>query len=160
MEKLKRISTKKKKKKARKMTGTMAKWGKIKWQCTSKKIMPIENDLSVTYGVNDKNKKEKQVISFSYVPKAVMGVNVKTEITRWSSQVGKVNPLYIGKKRFGPKKLKLKSVNVADVEIYGQGKATQAGITLNFEEKKGKSEKNSKKKKGNTKSAKKTTKKK
>ena len=104
----------------------MAKWGKIKWQCTTKKIMPIEDDLSISYEVNDKNKKEAQQISFSYIPKAAMGVHVKKEIERWSSLVGKVNPLYIGIKRFGPKKLKLKSVSASDIAIYGPGKATPA----------------------------------
>lgn len=156
----KKNSKSKSKKKATKATGVMAKWGKIKWQCTTKKIMPIEDDLSITYEVNDKNKKQAQQISFSYIPKAAMGVDVKKEIERWSSLVGKVNPLYIGTKRFGPKKLKLKSVSASDIAIYGPGKATQAGITLNFEEKKGIAKKNSNKKKGKTKSAKKTKKKK
>lgn len=151
---------KKQKAKKKKATGVMAKWGKMKWKCTSKKIMPIEDDLSISYAINDKNKKEKQSVSFSYVPKAALGVNVQKEVKKWSSLVGKVHPLYIGKKRFGPKKLKLTSVSVSDIAIYGGGNATQAGISLSFEEKKTKSKKNSKKKKGKTKSAKKTNKKK
>lgn len=154
------MAKKKKSKKKSKATGVMAKWGKKKWQCTSKKIMPIEDDLAIAYGVNDKNKKEAQTISFSYVPKLALGIDVKKEVESWSSLVGKVNPLYIGTKRFGPKKLKLKSVSVSDIAVYSNGKPTQAGITLNFEEKKGKAKKTSKKKNGKTKTAKKTQKKK
>ena len=144
----------------KKATGVMAKWGKMKWKCTSKKINPIENDLSIGYAVNDKNKKEPQTISFSYIPRAALGNSVETEVKRWEALVGKVKPLYIGKKRIGPKKLKLKSVSASNIEVYGNGKMTVAEIKLDFEEKKGKTNKNSKKKKGNTKEAKKTTKKK
>lgn len=151
---------KKKKKKKKQTAGVMAKWGKMKWQCTSEKIMPIENDLTLKSSVNDKNKKEAQTVSFSYVPHLETGANVRTEVNRWSSLVGKVNPLYIGTKRFGPKKLKLKSASATDIVVQGVGTMTSAGIALEFEQKKKATKKTSKKKSGTTSKAKKTTKKK
>lgn len=146
--------------KEKKATGVMAKWGKMKWKCTSNLLLPLENDLSIKYSINEKNKKEKQTISFSYIPNSASGANVKAEVKRWNSLVGKVNPLYIGKKRFGPKKLKLKSASVSEINVYGNGQITQASIALTFEEKRKKSKKTSKKKNGTTKKAQKTTKKK
>ena len=138
------------------MSVVMAKWGKMKWLINSKKVLPIEDDLSIKYGINDKNKKEKIEISFSYVPNSASGVNVNTEINRWKSLVGKSNPLYIGKKRFGPKSLQLKSAEVQDIQIYGKGIKLSASIALSFVENKKKSKKTSKKKK-KSKTSKKTT---
>lgn len=154
------MDKKKKKQKKKKTAVVMAKWGSMKWQYSSKKILPIEDDLKIDYAVNDKNKKQKQTVSFSYIPYAATGSSVKKEVAKWGSLVGQVHPLYIGKKRFGPAKLRLKSASASDIQIYAGGKALKAGIALSFEEKKGKAKKNSKKKEGTTKAAKKTTKKK
>ena len=140
------------------MSVVMAKWGKMKWLINSKKLLTIEDDLAIKYGINDKNKKEKIEISFSYTPNSASGVNVNTEINRWKSLVGKSNPLYIGKKRFGPKSLKLKSAEVTDIQIYGKGIKLSAAIALTFIENKKKSKKTSKKNKKSKKSKAKKTK--
>lgn len=136
-----------------------AKWGKKKWLIKSDKILPISDDLSIQYSLNNKNKKAKIPVSFSYAPLSATGANVNKEIDIWKKYIGKTHPLYIGKKRFGPKRLKLISVEASDIKVY-RTKKISAGIKLTFEEKKGKANKNSKKKKGTTKAAKKTTKKK
>lgn len=156
----KKKSKKKKTKEKKSTSAVMAKWGSMKWQCTSEKILPIENDLKIDYSVNDKNKKQKQTVSFSYIPQALIGNNVKKEVKRWAKLVGKVHPLYIGKKRFGPSKLRLKSASASDIEVYAAGKVMKAGIALSFEEKKAKTKKTSKKKAGRTAAAKRVTKKK
>lgn len=135
---------------------TMAKWGKMKWVMKSDKLLPINDDLSIEYSLTKKNKKAKIPISFSYTPATATGANVDKEIKRWKSLVGKSNPLYIGKKRFGPKRLKLLSAKSSDIKVYGT-KKIYASIELSFEEKKGKANKNTKKKKGTTSKSKKTT---
>ena len=145
----KKTNTKKKtskKKKAKKKSAVMAKWGSMKWVFKSDKILPIENDLSITYSINDKNKKEKIPVSFSYIPSAITGANVNKELNRWKKLIGKSHPLYIGKKRFGPAKLKLKSVEESDISVYARGVKVSASISLSFIENKKKSSKTSKKK--------------
>ena len=136
----------KKTKKKVSTSGVMAKWGPMKWVLKSNKILPIQNDLSIEYALDDKGKKEKIPVSFSYIPAAVTGTDVKKEIERWKKLVGKAYPLYIGKKRFGPSKLKLTSANASDINVYAGGHITSAAIDLSFVENKKKSSKTSKKK--------------
>lgn len=146
-----------KKTKKKTSTSVMAKWGPMKWVLKSNKILPIQNDLSIEYALDDNGKKEKIPVSFSYAPAAVTGTDVKKEIERWKKLVGKAYPLYIGKKRFGPSKLKLTSVNASDINVYAGGRITSAAIDLSFMENKKKSSKTSKKKSnGKSTTAKKT----
>lgn len=132
-----------------KKSPVMAKWGPMKWVFKSKKMLPIENDLSISYSLNEKNKREKIPVSFSYVPNVASGANVRKELERWKKLLGKSYPLYIGKKRFGPRQLKLVSVDESDIEVYSGGATVSASISLSFEERRKKAKKSSKKKTNN-----------
>ena len=83
---------------------------------------------------SDKKKKDKRSISFSYTVYLETGVKVQKEITSWYKKVGKKNGLYIGAKRFGPKKVRLDSVSASDIAVMENGKIHYATISLSFTE--------------------------
>lgn len=145
----------------KKKSKVMAKFGKIKWVFSTKKLMPIEDDLSGSHGLNDKGKKDKATYSFSYKVAMAAGVNPRKELSKAKKHLGKVHPLYIGKKRFGPAKLKLTAVNPSNIMVYAGGDILSMEIGLEFEEYRKKAKKSSKKKTNSKLSkSKKTTKKK
>lgn len=116
------------------MATVMAKWGSKKWTVSTKKLNPVDN---ISYGMSydkEKKKKEKRSITIPYTVYKEFGVDVKKEIDAWYKVLGKSNGLYLGKKRFGPKKLKLISVNVSSIKITETGIVRSAEFSLNFEE--------------------------
>lgn len=144
----------------KKKSKVMAKFGKIKWVFSPKKLMPIADDLSGSHGLNDKGKKDKATYSFSYKAASAAGANPRKELEKAKKHLGRVHPLYIGKKRFGPAKLKLTGVNPSNIMVYSGGDIISMEIGLDFEEYRKKSKKSSKKKVNKKlKASKKTTKK-
>ncbi len=112
----------------------MMKWGKKKWKLSKKKIMSLEQlSYSMSYNTEDK-KKEPRTISVPYTVYREFGVNVKKEVSDWNKFLGKSYGLYIGKKRFGPKKMKLTGVDVSDINITPKGVVQSASISLSLEE--------------------------
>lgn len=86
----------------------MAFWGQEQWEVSPAQVKALEglstsytlkadanNDTSGTPPVNTTGK-ELQPVSFSWCVYDIAGVNVRNEISRWGSQVGEKNPLYIG----------------------------------------------------------------
>ena len=82
----------------------------------------------------DKKKKDKRTISMSYTVYLETGVKVRKEITGWYKRIGKKNGLYIGAKRFGPKKMRLDSVSASDIGVEPNGRIHYATISLSFTE--------------------------
>ncbi len=112
----------------------MCKWGSKKWKVNKKLVKPMD---SLSYDMSydkDKKKKDKRTISFSYTVYLETGVKVRKEITSWYKKIGKKNGLYIGAKRFGPKKMRLDSVKASDIKVMENGKIHYATIQLSFAE--------------------------
>lgn len=116
------------------MPGTMAKWGKKRWKITAKKINPI-NEMSYSMNYNtDEGKKEKRTLTIPYDVYREFGVNIQVEINDWYRYLGCSAPLYLGKKRFGPRKLKLTGVSVSEIRVTDTGTVRSASIELDFAE--------------------------
>lgn len=126
-------------------------WGSKGFLVSPSKVVPL-NNLTTSFSIkedkgndtNDSsstNKKglELQTVSLSTVYVRGAGVDPRGQISEWKNLVGKSYPLYIGGKRFGPKNLMLKSVNVSEVLLSNTGKFLKCAITLSFEESKKKS---------------------
>lgn len=112
----------------------MCKWGKKKWKVSKKKVKPIG---TLTYDMSydkEKKKKDKRTITLEYKVYLETGVKVKKEITSWYKKLGKKNGLYVGAKRFGPKKMRLDAVNASDIQTLENGKIHYATIKLSFTE--------------------------
>ena len=110
----------------------MAKWGPKKWKISKKKLNPI-NELSLKMGYDtDKKKKEKREVTLPYEVYKEFGVNVNKEISSWYNLLGTSNGLYLGKKRFGPKTLKLIDVSVSAIKVTDTGIVRSAEFSLNF----------------------------
>lgn len=112
----------------------MAKWGKKKWRISSKKLNPI-GEISYTMPYDsDADEKGKRSVKVPYTVYKEFGVDVDTEINDWYRLLGSINGLYIGKKRFGPAKLKLTDVSVASIHVSDGGVVRSASFSLSFTE--------------------------
>lgn len=112
----------------------MAKWGPKKWKISNKKLNPIEElSLKMAYDTDEK-KKEKREVTLPYKVYKEFGVNVDKEISSWYKLLGKSNGLYLGKKRMGPKKLKLVDVSVSAIKVTDTGVVRSAEFSLSFAE--------------------------
>lgn len=123
-----------------------AMWGSKGFIVSPSKIVPLMG-LSTAFAVKAENGndaksssttnikgRELQSVSLSTLYVRGAGVDPRGQIAEWEALVGKAYPLYIEGKRFGPKKLMLKSVNVSDVLLTNTGKFLQVSIALEFEE--------------------------
>ncbi len=116
------------------MASTMAKWGNKKWKITTSKLNPVD-EVSYSMSFNsEEGKKEKRTVKVPYTVYKEFGVNVQQEIDDWYMFLGKSNPLYFGKKRFGPKKLKLTAVDVSEVKVSDTGVVRSASFSLSLTE--------------------------
>lgn len=112
----------------------MAKWGSKKWKISRKKLNPVKDlDLKMSYNTDEK-KKEKRTVSVPYEVHKEFGVNVEKEIKSWYKLLGKSYGLYLGKKRFGPKKLKLTEASISSIQVTDTGAVRSAEISLSFTE--------------------------
>jgi len=112
----------------------MCKWGSKKWRVNKSQVKPIDGlSYDMSYD-KEKKKKDKRTISFSYTVYLETGIKVRKEITSWYKKVGKKNGLYIGAKRFGPKKMRLDKVSASNIKVEPKGKVHYATISLSFTE--------------------------
>ena len=126
--------------------GYIATWGPKGFIVSPQKIVPFdglstsvtlkedsENDTSGTAPTNTKGL-ELQAVSLSTTYFRGAGVDPRAQWDEWCSLVGEAYPLYIGEERFGPQKLKLKSVNLSEVKTDNQGRFLFVKVGLSFEE--------------------------
>lgn len=126
--------------------GYIATWGPKGFTVSPNKIVPFEglstsvslkedseNDTSGTSPTNTKGL-DLQSVSFSTTYFRGAGVDPRAQWEEWCSLVGAVYPLYIGGERFGPSKLKLKSVSLSDTQTDNNGSFLYVKVSLSFEE--------------------------
>jgi hypothetical protein len=90
-------------------------------------------DASGTDATNTRGLELQTVTLFAKYMRAA-GVDPRLKFDAWSAQVGKVNPLYIGGKRFGPEKMMLKKVEMTDLLTNNRGEFLSLQLNLTFEE--------------------------
>ena len=121
-------------------------WGPKGFIVSPSKIVPVlnlstsfsvktdkGNDTSGTSTTNDRGR-ELQSLSLSTLYVRGAGVDPIGQIAEWQELVGQSYPLYIEGQRFGPDKLKLKSVDVSEILLSNTGKFLQCAVSLKFEE--------------------------
>lgn len=126
--------------------GYTAIWGNKGFIITPTKIVPLEglstgfklktnseNDTSGTPAINTRGR-ELQTITLGTKYYAAVGVNPRGQIAEWEAELGKVYPLYVGNKRFGPPKLMLTGVEVSDIQLTTQGEFISIGVSVTLEE--------------------------
>ena len=119
-------------KKKKKKGNVICKWGKKKWKVSRKKILSVgELTYEMEYDT-EKKKKKKRTVSFSYTVYLETGVKVQKEISSWRKKVGKKKRLYIGPKRFDPKKMRLTKVSTSGINVMRNGVIHYATIQLTF----------------------------
>ena len=103
-----------------------ARWGKKGFILSPTKVVPFddfktgvalksdsENDTSGTNPTNTRGL-EAQTITFSATYLRAAGVDPLAQYNEWCGEIGKSYPLYIGGKRFGPAKMMLSKVDIAE----------------------------------------------
>jgi hypothetical protein len=75
-------------------------------------------------------------MSFSATYIRAAGVDPRAKYEQWESLLGKVHPLYIGGKRFGPAKMMLKSISISDLLLSNNGDFLRVTVSVNLEEEK------------------------
>lgn len=123
----------------------MAKWGSKKWVVTPSKVMALEG-LSFSYTqVADNNTSTEDrkptnergtelfPLSFTTTLHSGAGVDIMQEIKSWEALVTKVNYLYLGVTRIGPR-LQLRKVNVDIQKLDDFGRPRLAVLSFEFKE--------------------------
>lgn len=92
-----------------------------------------ENDTSGTTPTNAKGIKPQNInLSITYARAA--GVDPRAQFEEWSSLVGQKYPFYIAGKRFGPGSLRLKKVDLSDLQLSNDGTFLNCTVAVSFEE--------------------------
>lgn len=91
------------------------------------------DDTSGTSTTNVRGK-ELQKMTFTVTYLRAAGVNVRTAVEEWEDLIGKVYPLYIGGKRFGPPKMILTNLDISDVLMSNDGVFLKATVAVTLEE--------------------------
>lgn len=126
--------------------GYMARWGPKGFLVSKSKIVPMidlktsltlkedsENDTSGTPPKNTRGR-ELQPLTFSTIYTKAAGTDPRAQFAEWEKLLGMYYPLIIGGRRFGPQYLKLKGVEMSNVQITPAGEILMATIMLTFEE--------------------------
>lgn len=126
--------------------GYMARWGPKGFLVSKSKIVPMidlktsltlkedsENDTSGTPPKNTRGR-ELQPLTFSTIYTKAAGTDPRAQFAEWEKLLGMYYPLIIGGRRFGPQYLKLKGVEMSNVQITPAGEILMATILLTFEE--------------------------
>lgn len=124
-----------------------AKWGGHSFVCSPTKLVPLM-DLKATMAVKSESQddssgtsqttvmgKEPEVISFSTEYLLAAGTDPWGQVEAWRADIGKINPLYIGGKQFGPAKLMLKNVEFSNILMANSGKFLGVKLSITLEEK-------------------------
>lgn len=121
-----------------------AKWGPLSFVVSPSQITSISGlstsyalktdvneDTSGTPPVNTKGRELQPVsITVSYLRAA--GVDPRNQMAQWAAQVGNSYPLYLGGRVFGPPKLQLQNVDVAEIRLNNSGEILSCDLTLSF----------------------------
>lgn len=123
-----------------------ARWGSFGFLVSPSKIVPFDNfstsialktdngnDTSGTAATNTRGL-ELQSMSFSTKYMRALGVDPRERLEAWQSQVGNAYPLYIGNKRFGPKKMMLTGVNVSELILNNDGSFLSVTLDITLQE--------------------------
>lgn len=126
--------------------GYTAKWGNKGFIISPSKIVTLENlstgmklktnsenDTSGTPTTNTRGR-ELQTVSLETKYLAAAGVDPRGQIDEWNAELGKIYPLYIGGKRFGPPQMMLTSVDVSDIHLTAKGEMISVAISVTLEE--------------------------
>lgn len=124
----------------------LAKWGPKGFLISPSKIVPFndfattvalkadsENDTSGTAPTNTRGL-ELQQMNFSTTYLRAAGVDPRAQWEEWQSLVGKVHPLLIEGRQFGPKKMLLKEVSLSAVEFNNTGAFLSATVSIVLQE--------------------------
>ena len=123
-----------------------ARWGKKGFLTSPTKVVPFqdfktgvalktdsENDTSGTNPTNTRGL-EAQTITFSTTYMRAAGVDPRAQYEEWCGEIGKSYPLYIGNKRFGPAKMMLTKVDIADQLLTPSGEFAMISLSLTLAE--------------------------
>ena len=127
--------------------GYIARWGSMGFLVSPTKIVPFDdfstsitlksdngNDTSGSATTNTRGL-ELQPMSFSTKYMRALGLDPRERYEAWAALVGKSYPLYIGDKRFGPAKMQLTGVSVAELLTSNTGEFISITLDLTFKEK-------------------------
>lgn len=126
--------------------GYKARWGPMGFLVSPDKIVPFDNfSTSITLktesgndtsGTSSSNARglELQPMSFTTKYMRAAGVDPLERFNAWKALVGKSHPLYIGDKRFGPSKMRLKSVSVSELLTNNNGVFLSITLDITLEE--------------------------
>ena len=121
-------------------------WGPMGSVISPKKVIPLsefktsytlkEDSGTDTSGSEPTNKrgKELQPVSFTIVYAKATGNDPLARLTEWAGLIGKSYPLYLGGKRFGPKKMILKKVDLSECLLGNDGSMIQATVAISLVE--------------------------
>ena len=126
--------------------GYKARWGPMGFVISPTKVVPFDdlkttiavksdsgNDTSGTSATNNRGR-ENQSIQFTTQYLRAVGVDPRKSFEEWSALVGQSYPLYVGEKRFGPAKMALKSVSIADSILSTDGVFLSITLNITLEE--------------------------
>lgn len=124
----------------------LAKWGPKGFLISPSKIVPFndfattvalkadsENDTSGTPPTNTRGR-ELQQMNFSTTYLRAAGVDPRAQWEEWQSLIGKVYPLLIEGRQFGPAKMLLTEVSLSDVEFSNTGAFLTATVNIILQE--------------------------
>ena len=92
-----------------------------------------KNDTSGKNPTNTRGK-ETQKITFSTTYLRAAGVDPLAQYNEWCGEIGKAYPLYVGGAKFGPAKMELTAVDIADSTILPNGVFTMLKLSLTLTE--------------------------
>lgn len=123
----------------------ISRWGPMGFIVSPTKIVPFEN-FTTSVSLKKENSsdsksnstnvrgRELQAMTLSTKYVRVAGVDPRAKFEEWEAQVGNSNPLYIGDKRFGPAKMILTKVDLADLITNHNGDFLSMTVTITLEE--------------------------
>lgn len=121
-------------------------WGPMGCVVSPTKVIPLSNfktsytlkedsgtDTSGSEEIVQKGM-ELQPVSFTIVYAKATGSDPLDRLNEWAALVGKSYPLYLGGKRFGPKKMLLKQVDLSECLLGYDGSMIQATVAISLVE--------------------------
>lgn len=124
----------------------MAAWGPKGFLVSPTKLVPLQNlatSLKLKADANgeaggsaptNERGRELQSVTLSTAYHAMAGVDPRGQLEEWEGLLGKVYPLLIGGKVFGPKNLQLQGVDISDVQLTASGEMLSVAVGLTLAE--------------------------
>lgn len=78
--------------------------------------------------------RELQPVSFTIIYAKATGNDPLARVNEWAGLIGESYPLYLGGKRFGPKKMILKQVDLSECLLGNDGSMIQAKVAISLVE--------------------------